>query len=151
MNENISHEVLNLFYSLLVSYELALKEVLGSGQAVFVQPVLTNFVKLKEVTGIPLPQTKSFEETFQNLSKIFESSGLLRRFCFEKLNESRYVVRVDGCYWAPQLHRKLKPKGFVCPFALMAMSLFQMKTGEKVKLSDSEFSEDGADTLIEVF
>jgi len=150
MNENRSLEALNLFYSLLVSYELALKEILGSGQAVFVQPVLTNFVKLGELTGVDLLQTESFEETLQNLSEVLESAGLLRRLHFEKLNENKYVICVDRCHWAPQLHKKLDPRGFVCPYALMTMSIFQLKTRERVRFLNSKFLDDGSRTIIKV-
>jgi hypothetical protein len=150
MSEDTSYEALKLFYSLLVSYELALKEILGSGQAVFVQPVLNNFTKLNEVTGLRLRRTQSVEETLQRLSKIFEAAGLLRRFQFEKLDENRYVMYVNGCCLAPHVHKELEREGFLCPYALMAMSIFQKQTGGKIKFSPSEFLEDGSKTFIEV-
>jgi hypothetical protein len=151
MCTNSSFEAVKLFHSMLVSYELALKDILGSGQAVFVQPVLANFAKLNEASGVLLFQSKGIDETFQNLSKIFKSAGLLQDFHFEKLDVNKYLVHVKGCSWAPLVHDKLSPRGFPCPYALMAMSIFQSKTREKVKFVASEFLEDGSKTLIELF
>lgn len=150
MSEDKKSDALALLHSMLTAYQIALKEILGSGQAVFVQPVLTNFVKINEISGAKFAQTKDIDETFQNLSDIFKSARLLQRFHLEKLSEQKYMLHVDGCIWASQLHKKLVSQGFPCIYALMAMSIFQTKTGGKVKIVTSEFLEDGSKTLIEV-
>jgi hypothetical protein len=150
MSENKRFDALTLFHSMLVSYQLALKEILGSGQAIFVHPVITNFAKINEAVGVKLAQTKSVEETLQDLSNIFKSAGLLRQFDFKKLGEQKYLVHVDGCAWASKVHKKLVPQGLPCPYALMAMSIFQTKTGGKIKFATSEFFENGCKTHIEM-
>jgi len=150
MSGNKRFDALALLHSMLTAYQLALMEILGSGQAVFVQPVLTNFAKINEMSGVKFAQTEDIDETFQNLSDIFKSARLLQGFHLEKLSEKKYMVHVDGCVWASHLHKKLASQGFPCVYALMAMSIFQTKTVGKVKIVTSEFLEDGSKTLIEV-
>jgi len=150
MSGNKKLDALTLIHSMLASYQLALKEMLGSGQAVFVSPVLTNFAKINEILGVNFAQAKDIDEAFQNLSDIFKSARLLQRFHFERLDERKYVLHVDGCIWASQMHNKLVSQGVPCPLALIAMSVFQAKAGSKVRFVTSEFLEDGSKTFIEV-
>lgn len=150
MTANRSLEAFQLFHSMLVSYKLVLRELLGSGQAIFVQPVLANFARLNEASSFKPFQGENMNEAFQSLSEIFRSAGLIRGFHFEKFGVNRYVFHVDGCFWAPHIHKKLGIEGFLCPYALMAMSIFQTKTGEKVKFTTSKFLENGSETSIEV-
>ena len=69
---------------------------------------------------------------------------------FEKLTPKRYILHVDGCVWAPHIHRELKPRDVTCPFALIAMAIFEEVLKGKVKVADSEYYENGTKTRIEL-
>lgn len=142
-------DVATLFHSLLVAYQIALKNILGTGRAVFVGPVLENFIKINEATGVHMVARQSLDATLQNLCETIKASGLVKDFRLEKLGAQKYMVHVDGCIWAPEAHKKLEPKDLTCPFALMAMALVQAHSGNRIKFVDSEYHEKGTKTRIE--
>lgn len=139
-----------LFHSMLVAYQIALKNILGvGGGAVSTCPVLDNFTKINEATGVHMVSRQSLDEALENLSSLLKASGLVREFGFEKFGERKYIVHVDDCVWAPTVHKKLHTKDLTCPLALMAMSIVQAHSGKKVKVADSEYLEKGTRTRIE--
>ena len=93
-------------------------------------------------------KTPSWKRALQNLSKTLKASSFVRDVRFEKLGAQKYIVHVDGCMWAPKVHKKLNMKDLTCPLALMAMSIVQTH-GNKVVYADSEYFEKGTNTLIE--
>lgn len=148
MSKEKSPDVVTLFHSMLVAYQTALRDILGTGKAVFVCPVLENFAKINETTGVHLLKGQSLHEALRNLSRTIKASGLVRDFRLEKLSAQEYTVNVDGCIWAPEAHKKLNTKDLACPLALMAMSIVQAHSGNKVKVIDSEYFERGTKTKI---
>jgi len=149
LSEDRLPQPVDLLHSSLIAYQLALRDILGSGWATFVHPVLENFTKLNEAIGINLEKGGNLDQAFQNFSNIIQSAGLVRELRFERLGKQKYYVHVEGCVWAPQVHKKLNPKDLTCPFALMAMSIFQNSSHKKVKLTTSEYFPEGTKTLIE--
>jgi len=75
---------------------------------------------------------------------------IVGEFRFEKLGSERYVLRVDGCVWASHIHAELKPEDVTCPFALLAMSIFEKVLNGKVRVADSEYFKTGTRTRIEL-
>ena len=94
---------------------------------------------------------RSFQKRFVNKGRLWsEETGFVKKFRFEKLGPERYVVRVDGCVWAGHIHEELKPKDVTCPFALLAMSIFEKVLNGKVRVADSEYFKTGTRTRIEL-
>ncbi|MFQ6068834.1 MAG: hypothetical protein ACE5KD_04735 [Candidatus Bathyarchaeia archaeon] len=149
MNEEKFSNVTTLFHSMLLAYQIALRDILGTGRVVFVRPALENFAKINEATGVHLVKGKSLDEAFRNLSKTMKVLGLVKDFRFEKLGTQKYIVHVDDCIWAPETHKQLNTKNLVCPLALIAMSIVQAHSNNKVKVIDSEYFERGTKTRIE--
>lgn len=87
---------------------------------------------------------------FKNLSRTIETAGLVKEFRFEKIAPNKYVLHVDGCVWAPHIHKELKPEGVTCSYALIAMAIFEEVLGGKVKVADSEYLKNGTKTRIEL-
>ena len=86
----------------------------------------------------------------ETIDKVFENfQKELKKTTFEKLEPEKYVFSVDGCAFSNPCHTLLDPKDVTCTYALIVMSLFQAKTGKKVKPTLSEFSPEGAKTIIE--
>lgn len=144
-----SLDVVTLFHSMLIAYQMALRDILGSGRAVFVCPVLENFAKITEATGVHLAEGQSLDAAIQNLSKAIKASGLVKDLGLEKLGVQTYIVHVEECSWARKAHKRLNAKDLTCPLALMAMSVVQAHTANKVRATDSEYFETGTRTRIE--
>ena len=159
LTENISekpkatidyNDVGTLLHGTLFAYQKAIKEFLGTGSSVFVHPVLDIIRKISERTGVNLVQGSTVDEVFGNLSAIMPTSGIMKAFRFEKLTPQRYVLHVEECVWAPHIHQELNPKDVACPFALLAMAVFEEVSKGEIKVVDSEYSKNGTKTTIEL-
>lgn len=124
-------------------------DILGSGRAVFVCPVLESFAKITEATGVHLAEGQSLDAAIQNFSKAIKASGLVKDLGLEKPGVQTYIVHVEECRWARKAHKKLNAKHLTCPLALIVMSIVQAHTENKVMATDSEYSETGTKTRIE--
>lgn len=149
MNEEKIPEVANLLHSLLIAYQVTLRDILSSGRAIFVCPVLDNFTKISKATAVHVAKSQSLDASLENLSKAIKASGLVDNFHYEKLSLQEYVVHVEGCTWAPEAHKKLDTKDLTCPFALMAMSIVQSHSGKRIKDAASKYYAKGTKTRIE--
>ena len=144
------NDVGTLLHGMLFAYQKAVKDVLGTGSAVFVHPILEIVRRIGGRTGVNLMSGSNVDEVFANLSTIVPTAGIMKAFRFEKLGHQRYVVHVEECVWAPHIHHELKPKDVTCPFALLAMAVFEEATKGKIRVMDSEYSQNGTKTTIEL-
>lgn len=142
-------DVAALFHCLFFAYQKTVEKVLGSGSAIFVHPTLEFLAKIDEKRGLNLIKGKSVEETWDNLSRFFLKSGVVKEYSFKEVGAEKYVLRMDGCVWARHVHGELKPKDSTCPLALVAMAAFAKVTGRKVRVADSEYFVEGTETVIE--
>lgn len=140
-----------LLHGILFAYQKSLKDTLGIGSAVFVYPVLGITKKINKRTGINLIKGHNIDEVFENLSKVMTTTELVQKFQFEKISPNTYILHVEGCVWAPHIHKELNPKDVTCPLALIAMSIYEDVSKHKVQVADSEYSENGTKTRIEPF
>ena len=138
-----------LLHGILFAYQNSVKEILGTGATIFVHPVLDIIQTINEKTGINMIKGNDIDEVFTNLSAIILTSGMVNGVRFEKLDPKKYILHVEGCVWAPHIHEELKPSDVVCPYGLIAMSIFQKTTKTKVRVADSEYTKDGTNTIIE--
>lgn len=142
-------DVGTLLHGILFAYQKTTKDTLGTGAAIFVHPVLNIIKEISRKSGVNLIKGNNIDEVFENLSKVMPTTGLVKGFLFEKLSPNTYILHVDECVWAPHIHSELKPKDVTCPYALVAMSIFEEVSKCKVKVADSEYTENGCRTRIE--
>lgn len=141
--------VASVFHTILLAYQKALKDVLNSGQAVFIHPVLETIKKLDEELHVKLLDGKNADEVLENLAEQFIEAGIVKVFRIEKLNENKYKCTVDGCLFAQPTHRLLNPEDVTCPLAMLAMAAYEKTSGRKVKFNYSKYSDTGTETIIE--
>ena len=139
-----------LLHGILFAYQKTVKDILGTGSAIFVHPVLGIIKRISKRTGVNLIKGRNIDEVFENLSKVMPTTGIMKEFRFEKLTPKRYILHVDGCVWASHIHEELKPRDVTCPFALIAMAIFEEVLKGKVKVADSEYYKNGTTTIIEL-
>jgi len=142
-------DIATIFHTLLFAYQKSVKELLGSGSAIFVHPTIETLNKIEKKRGLNLFKGKSLDEVYANLSDFFLKTGVVKEFTFEKVGADKYILRVDGCMWARHIHEELKPQDVTCPYALLAMAVFEKATGRKVKVADSRYFKEGTETIIE--
>ncbi len=142
-------DIPTFFHSILFSYQKKLKEILGSGESIFVHPVLDTFNIIERERGLQLIDGESVEEVLNNFQDQLAKTGLVKKVEFKKLGPEKFLFSVDGCTFADPCHNLLNPKDVTCTYALLVMALFQSVTGKKVKPALSEFSPEGAKTIIE--
>ena len=73
-----------LFHSLLFSYQKVIRNILGSGSAVFVHPLLDAIRKTSSLMGFDLIKGETIDEAFESYSKILRDSGPSRRCSIRK-------------------------------------------------------------------
>jgi hypothetical protein len=142
-------DIPTFFHTLLFAYQKKLKDILGSGEAVFVHPVLETINMFEKEKGLQLIKGETLDEIFENFSKKLVNAKVVREAWFERLGSERYMMHVEGCAFANPSHDFLKPTDVLCPYAFIAMSIFQSVTGKKVKITESAFTAQGTKTLIE--
>jgi len=147
--ESSKFDIPTFFHTILFAYQKKLKDILGSGEAIFVHPVLDTISLIEREHGLDLTKGETLDEVFENFAKEMKKTGAVTEVKFKKLGPERYVFYVDGCAFAEYAHDLLKPKDVACPYALIAMSIFQSVTGKKVKNAESVFTTTGAETTIE--
>ena len=135
-------------HEILFAYQKSMREILGPGSAVFLHPTLDIINRVNRETRKKLTENNDIQEVFGIISKAFLNSGIVKDFRLEKITAKKYVLHVNGCIWAPHIHKSLKPNELICPFALIAMALFEDMTKSKVKTVDSEYLENGSRTEI---
>ena len=134
-----------VLHDIITSYQKGIRETLGNSDAVLINLVecLCENVKLK---GIDIDRL-SFKEMISILA------GQLRKLGVAdvSLTETRlgaYVFHVNDCFLAEYAHLKKRETDVTCPLALVALSLYQASTGDKVFVPDSHYSENGSTTEI---
>jgi len=80
LNEEKMPEVANLLHSLLMAHLVTLRDILGSGRAIFVCPILDNFTKISKATAVHVAKSQSLDTALENLSKTIKASGLVEDF-----------------------------------------------------------------------
>lgn len=148
-------DVISLFHTLHFAYQKATKEVLGASSTLFVRPVLEIFRTIEGERGTEIISCKTLDHAFEKFSRMLEGTGVVEEAKFVKLSPIRYVLRIRKCQFAGPAHRRLAPKDATCPYALIAMSIFERYTHGKfpkkvVRRNDSEFTETGSKTIIEL-
>jgi hypothetical protein len=91
----------------------------------------------------------TLNQIFTNFSRKLIKAKVVEEAKFEEVAPSKYVLHIDRCIYAEDVHSMLKPKDVICPWALIAMAIFEMAEGKRVKNAWSEYSELGSKTRIE--
>ena len=134
-----------VFHGIISSYQKAIRETLGNSDAAILNLVdyLCENMPLKGVDVSKL----GFEELVGVLSSQVDNMGL-GKVVLEKKGQNSYLFRYEQCVWAELCHQGVKVYDVPCPWALIAMALFQASTGKKVFVADSEYLSDGTVTKI---
>jgi hypothetical protein len=143
-----AYDVGTLLHNLLFSYQKATTEVLGDGHEVFYHPTIDLLLKIEEHAKLELVSAKTLDEALTNFSTFLAKAQVLQNFTFKKDNDGKYTVTVEGCVWANYIHKELKPKDVICPWAMIAMAIVQKFKNVRLEETKSNYSSDGTQTVI---
>lgn len=133
------------FHDIIVSYQAAIRDIMGNSDAAVMNLVgyLSENVKLRSVDVDSL----KYEELVTILARQIKNMNL-GKIRLEKVSQTSYLFHVEDCVWAEFTHRRKNARDITCPWGLIALSLYQLSTGEKVFVPDSEYSPTGSTTKI---
>lgn len=138
-----------MMHNLLFSYERAVSKIHGSTCDVFVHSTLEFLKKIEEKRSLKLFSGENLTESFANLAEFFLRAGVVKEFKIERTGADKYLLRIDGCIWSRHIHAELNTEDSTCPYALIAMAVFESLTGKRVEVAVSTYSAEGTETVIE--
>ncbi|NMC04205.1 MAG: hypothetical protein GYA24_03290 [Candidatus Lokiarchaeota archaeon] len=151
-----THGVALILHGVSFGYETAAKELVGA-------PVLYKYVypytyksldKLSIFLGLDIEALKKMDvnEALELYMKKCASIGMAEQIKVKWTSADSFSVESINCSTAAVRSKipKEEIKGSICPWALLAASLFNKLTGKDLEISASEFNEIGARTELKV-
>lgn len=145
----ILSDVSALFHTVLFAYQKALRDAIGENATAVITwrtiPIIDG------ILGNASPELAGADDTdeaLQRYADLLMASELVRKVSVER-DGDRYLLDIDGCAFAEEVHPMLSPRDVTCPWAIVAMAIAQ-KTGKRsVRMNLSDFGPTGAKTTIE--
>jgi hypothetical protein len=141
----------SFFHTVLFAYQKSLKEILGSGEATFIHPILKKIILVIKKQNRDLLEEENIDKFLENFLEELLKKGTVKWIDFEEVEDGKYLFHVEGCQFAKHIHDFLNTKDTTCPLALAVMAFLQVSTGKKVLPTESEYTHTGTKTLIEFF
>lgn len=138
-----------IFHNLFFAYQKSMKNILQSGAEIFVDPTINILHKIEEEDNLKLVNSNSLEDALQNFADFLVKSKAVGSCTYKKLGEDKYVFKVEDCIWANYIHKMLEPKDVVCPYGLVAMSLYKKFKGCTINNRESTYYSNGTETVLE--
>lgn len=142
-------DVGTLLHNLLFSYQKSTKQLLGTSYDVFYHPTIDLLLKIEERSKLKLISADTLEEALTNYATFLTRAQVLKNFEVKNVDKSKLNVATEGCIWANHIHSELSPKDVMCPWALIAMAIVQKFTGLRLKETESNYTDNGANTILE--
>jgi hypothetical protein len=142
-------DVGTIYHNLLFSYQRSLKLHLGSRSGIYVHPTLDHLLRMEEQGGLKLADSKTFEEAVSAFADFLIKGGIIKTCEFEKIEEDKYVFRVEGCIWSAKVHTQVNLSDVTCPYAMVAMALYKKFKGQIANERESEYFYNGTETILE--
>jgi SHS2 domain-containing protein len=142
-------DISTFFHTILFAYQKTLKDILGSGEAALLHPILDRINLVENKKNLNFIQGKDLDEILENFLEELLKEGTVAWVGVEEVENEKFLFQVEGCKFASHTHDFLNTKDTTCLFALVVMAILQSVTGKKVRPTDSEFTATGTKTLIE--
>ena len=138
-----------LFHSVLFAYQKTVKDILGSGEAALLHPVLDKINLATYKHSPSLLEEEYIDKILENFLEDILKSGAVKWIDIEEIENGKFILHIKGCIYSKGIHEFLNTKDTTCPLALTIMAFIQAATGRKVRPTDSEYTSNGTNTLIE--
>src|SRR4030066_1226459 len=138
-----------IFHNLFFSYQKSLKNVLGTGSEIFVDPTINLLMNSEDEDRLKLVSSPTLEEALKNFGDFLVKSRVIQSYDIKKTDEEKYAFKINDCVWAGHIHKTIQPKDVVCPFGLVAMALYKKFTGNTLNERESNYYSNGSETTLE--
>ena len=139
-----------LYHDLLFSYQRAQRLYHGQRGSNYVLQSTLNFLsRIEEQGRIDISNSQNFEEAISKFADFLKKGKIIKSFTLDQLDQDQYTIRVEGCIFAGKVHKMVNTKDVTCPYAMVAMSLFNKFKGKPAIERESTYFEDGTQTIIE--
>ena len=152
MSELISSvlDVGALYHDLLFSYQRAQRLYHGQrGDNYVLQSTLNFLLRIEEQGRIDIEKSQSFEEAVSKFADFLKKGKIIKSLTLQELDPDQYTLRVEGCIFAGKVHKLVNTKDVTCPYAMVAMSLYNKFKGKPAIERESLYFESGTQTTIE--
>ena len=140
-----------ILHNLFFSYQKSLRNTLGTGAEVFVDPTINLLLNIEEEDRLKLVSSRNLEEALKNFGDFLVKSKVVKSYGIEKTGKEKYAFKIKECVWDRHIHKTIEPKDVVCPFGMVAMALYKKFTGNTVNESESTYYSNGSETTLEPF
>jgi hypothetical protein len=139
-----------LYHDLLFSYQRAQRLYHGQRGSNYVLQSTLNFLsRIEEQGRIDISNSQNFEEAISKFADFLKKGKIIKSLTLDQLDQDQYTIRVEGCIFAGKVHKMVNTKDVTCPYAMVAMSLFNKFKGKPAIERESTYFEDGTQTIIE--
>ena len=98
------------FHAILFAYQTRLKEILGSGEAIFVHPVLATISRIDAEKGLSTIRGNSLAEILDNFAKDLTASKMVEKACLSKMVQRTLRSTLMGVFLQSTLMMCLSPR-----------------------------------------
>jgi hypothetical protein len=142
-------EVGALYHDLLFSYQRAQKLYHGPRGSDYVLHSALNFLThIEGQATLEVEKSRTFEEAMNKLAIFLKKGKIIKTLTIEELDQDQYMLRVEGCIFAGKVHKLVNTKDVACPYAVIAMSIYNKFKGKAAKEAESMYFAGGTQTLI---
>lgn len=149
MSTQKSIDMEGFFHTVLFAYQKSVKDILGSGEATLIHPILDKIILVTNKYNFSSAKEENFDNIVENFLEDLLKKGVVKGVDFEEIEEEKYLLHIKGCRFSKHIHEFLNTKDTTCPLALAVMTFLQASTGKKVLPTDSEYTKTGTKTIIE--
>jgi hypothetical protein len=147
--QNRPVDMCSFFHTVLFAYQKSVKDILGTGEASLIHPILDNINMVVHKENPNLVDEESSGKILENLLENLLKNGAAKWVDIDEIEDGKYLFHVEDCRFSKHIHEFLNTKDTTCPFALAAMAFIQLATGKKVRPTESEYTKTGTKTIIE--
>jgi hypothetical protein len=138
-----------LYHDLLFSYQRAQRLYHGSrGSNYVLQSTLEFLLRIEAQGKLQLANSQTFEQAITKFEEFLKSGKIVHSLSLQEQDENQYVLRVEGCVFAGKVHKLANTKDVTCPYAVIAMALFNKYKGKLPVEKESFYFEHGTQTVI---
>jgi hypothetical protein len=147
-------EVAALLHGILFAYEKVVAELYKGKHKILFPYIMEDMVKVLGSQDLEVVNSeKSLEENMDGLKNFLSNEEFLKGIAFEKVDDRTYTFDINECSFAlAGVHDILKLHGGICPFALAVAAILseEMKEGQYIDVTDSEYTDKGSKTNLKV-
>jgi hypothetical protein len=147
-------EVAALLHGILFAYEKVVAELYKGKHKILFPYIMEDMVKVLSSQDLAVVDSKSsLEENMKGLKDYLSNDEFLKGVSFKTIDDETYSFDIDECSFAMAgVHDILKLHGGICPFALAVAAILseEMKEGQYLDVTDSEYSDKGSRTNLKI-